>query len=65
MRGISTLLLLKGVQNQLDAARDPEFLINPKEVVAHGVLGQAELLSRVSVREAIGYQLHYIVFTLC
>jgi hypothetical protein len=58
------LLLLKRVKDQLNAARDPELLVNPKEVVTYGVLGQAQFVSHVSVGEAVGDEFHNVVFTL-
>jgi hypothetical protein len=40
-------------------------LLNPKKIVAHGVLGRAKFFGHVAVRQTIGNELHYVVFTLC
>src|ERR1700722_18653169 len=57
------LLLLEDVKNQLNAARDSKFLVNPKQIIAHRVLGETQPRGRIAVRQAFGDQLHDIVFT--
>jgi len=52
-----------GVQNELDAARDPQFLKNAVQIVTHRVLGDMKNLSNFAVFLSFRNQPSYLVFS--
>ena len=52
-----------GVQNELDAARDPQFLKNAVQIVTHRVLGDMKDLSDFAVFLSFRNQPRYLMFS--
>ena len=51
-----------GVQDQLHAARNPDLVENPKQVLLDCVLAQAKLASHLAIGKAIGDERDYLLF---
>src|SRR5487761_1289910 len=53
---LSLFFLLEQVENQLDAARNAQLVVDPEEIVTHGMLAELQLMSNLLVRQSVGEQ---------